>query len=110
MAKAKKVVKDLTEEPAEVVTEATEVTETLVEETSSEDADEATEGEAQTEEPAEVRKHQAMPAWFIKVDCPTPLASNPKTVSAVDEATAWQVFCLQNGIVGTDHPKTITRI
>ena len=51
-----------------------------------------------------------MPAWFIKVDCPTPLASNPKTVSAIDEATAWQVFCLQNGIVGTDHPKTITRI
>lgn len=95
MAKSKKVVEDLAEEtPAEVVTE---VTETVTEETPA-------------EEPASESKPQEMPAWLVKVDCPTPLANNPKTVRAFDEAGAWSAFCAMNGITGTDHPKTITRI
>jgi len=63
-----------------------------------------------SEETKAASQPQEMPLWCVEVKCPTPLAQNPKTIHAIDEETAWQVFCLQNGISGTDHPKTITRV
>lgn len=119
MAKSKKVVEDLTEETTTSKSESSsaDANETLTNESSSatgtlnesdSSADESS--EASETAPTESRKPQEMPAWLVKVDCPTPLASNPKTVRAFDEAGAWSAFCAMNGITGTDHPKTITRI
>jgi hypothetical protein len=71
---------------------------------------EATEDADASEETQAAPQPQEMPLWCVEVKCPTPLAQNPKTIHAIDEETAWQVFCLQNGISGTDHPKTITRV
>jgi hypothetical protein len=49
-----------------------------------------------------------MKSFVVHCQCPTPLAENPLTVQAEDEAKAKELFFARNGISGTVHPIEIT--
>ena len=51
-----------------------------------------------------------LPSWDVSLNCPTPLAFKTLRVQAATEQEAWEKFMAANGICGSQHDRTITRV